>query len=366
MPKTALSSLISSTTKQKLIPAIVIDVLGKRCSVKLGGSGNIIHNLPFVGPAPVAGDAVRVNFLGRKPTVEIASRTAQNYSTITNSLVATKQSIPAPLETPPQSNRHNDLAGLEGGLEVADSVTAEYYHLSEDQNADVEAIDALTPLYGFLRKTADNEWALDFQIPEGYYLQVGNRLSYPTLSNILLGDQSVIYEKYDDCIAISIDTNYTIVDGVLTRTATKDGLVVGWDATYSNWLAKFGDIDGEDHGYFLDIDLAGGHFNSPLSTLGRRSASIVVTENYDATIYDEVILCDSSSPITVTILDGIGSKQNLTIKNIGSGQVTCSKVGNTIDNQAEQFLDKFDSISIIDYATSKWSILSLYRAYYSS
>ena len=506
MPRTVLSSLISSTTKQKLIPAIVVDVLGKRCSVKLGGSGNIIHNLPFVGPAPVAGDAVRVNFLGRKPTVEIASQTAQNYSTTTNSLVATKQSIPAPLETPPQSNHHNDLAGLEGGLEVADGVTAEYYHLTEDHytkltnvpfgsliygdrlnivgttniatgktittaNADfasktniidgdiatycsgptqydfqyfqidlgaIEIIKALTlvhdsnnialsysengstwtsinqipPVSGtiyvfpysisarYLKITTSNypspsgwkvyefsvfteisyEYTYSYLIPteDGLYLTVQNSIPawaalplptipegedlqvgatsgvYPTTSKIILGYGIAIREIYDTCFALSL---YETSGNVL---------IAGWDDGYNHLHFKFGDIEAEDHGYVLEIDETGAQLNCSLSTFGRKSASIIVTENYDVTIYDEIILCDSSSPITVTILDGIGSKQNLTIKNIGSGQVTCSRAGNTIDNQVEQFLDKFDSISIIDYAISKWSILSLYRAYYSS
>ena len=258
MAKTTLSSLISSTTKQKLIPAIVVDVLGKRCSIKLGGSGKIIHNLPFVGPAPVAGDAVKVNFLGRKPTVEIASQTAQNYSTVTNSLVATKQSIPAPLEA--QTTHHNDHNGLEGGREAADGVTAEYYHLTEDQYADVEAIDALSQMNGFLRKTANNEWVLDFMIPEGYNLQVGNpaygvgTTSYIGIGEIgLQGAYLRIGETSYQAIQMSIYRQYAPV------------LIAGWNESGMNIETLFGDIEAEDHGNYLNIKETGAEFNCDLN-----------------------------------------------------------------------------------------------------
>ena len=73
----------------------------------------------------------------------------------------------------------------------------------------------------------------------------GNQTAYPTVSRILFGDDYLaLKEKYDDCFAITYHN-------------TSDFLIAGWDTTYSNIVHKFGDIDNEDHGNFITVDLHG-------------------------------------------------------------------------------------------------------------
>ena len=58
----SISSALSNRAKQKTIPAVVIDVLGNRCSVRLSGRGTKLTGLEFVGSVPKIGDAVIVDY----------------------------------------------------------------------------------------------------------------------------------------------------------------------------------------------------------------------------------------------------------------------------------------------------------------
>ena len=58
----SLGSALSNRSKQKTIPAVVIDVLGNRCSVRLSGRGTKLTGLEFVGSVPKIGDLVIVDY----------------------------------------------------------------------------------------------------------------------------------------------------------------------------------------------------------------------------------------------------------------------------------------------------------------
>ena len=64
---------IAKVSKQKLIQAIVIDVLGTRCSVKLSGNGAQLNGLKYYGPVPKRGDACQINYQTGTPYVQTQS-----------------------------------------------------------------------------------------------------------------------------------------------------------------------------------------------------------------------------------------------------------------------------------------------------
>jgi hypothetical protein len=68
MPK--LASGIVRFSKQKLIPALVVDVLGPFCSVRLSGTGKQITGLKYAGPIPIRGQKVTVNYQTGTPYVQ--------------------------------------------------------------------------------------------------------------------------------------------------------------------------------------------------------------------------------------------------------------------------------------------------------
>lgn len=62
MPQGRLNSLIANLSKQKMISAKVIDVLGYTCSVRLSVTGGKLTNILYVGLMPSVGDTVLVDF----------------------------------------------------------------------------------------------------------------------------------------------------------------------------------------------------------------------------------------------------------------------------------------------------------------
>ena len=132
MAKSNLVSELTKLTKQKTIPAIVVDIGGSFCSVKLSDRGKILHGLRFMGNAPSMGDKVFVNYQSGAPVVYTYGENV--LATITKEIAA----IP-PLDTSTGGNEgsntgeHNELTGLQGGLPAEPGVNAEYYHLTEDE-----------------------------------------------------------------------------------------------------------------------------------------------------------------------------------------------------------------------------------------
>ena len=69
----SLGSALSNRSKQKTIPAVVIDVLGNRCSVRLSGRGTKLTGLEFVGSVPKIGDLVIVDYRNANTPIVLTS-----------------------------------------------------------------------------------------------------------------------------------------------------------------------------------------------------------------------------------------------------------------------------------------------------
>jgi len=125
---------ITAITKQKTIPASVIDVLGNYVSVRLSFRGEKLHGLKYIGGRPSIGDAVYVNYQSGFPVVY--TNTSQlSISTVVASPSSSAQAsqAPPPLEQGTNTTKHNDLSGIQGGTLFGDGGSPEYYHLNFEE-----------------------------------------------------------------------------------------------------------------------------------------------------------------------------------------------------------------------------------------
>ena len=60
-------------SKQKLIVATVLDVLGDLCSVQMSARGKAIHGVRYIGPKPSVGDTVYVDYASGAPIIRTTS-----------------------------------------------------------------------------------------------------------------------------------------------------------------------------------------------------------------------------------------------------------------------------------------------------
>lgn len=60
---------VSARTKQRILPAIIRDVVGSRCSVQLSENGRLLVGLLYSGPAPKVGDIAKVDYTSGSPLV---------------------------------------------------------------------------------------------------------------------------------------------------------------------------------------------------------------------------------------------------------------------------------------------------------
>jgi hypothetical protein len=67
--KSRLVAPVIKLGKQKIVTATIIDVLGDLCSVRLSTRGASLHSLKYIGPTPIVGDVVIVDFKTGKPVV---------------------------------------------------------------------------------------------------------------------------------------------------------------------------------------------------------------------------------------------------------------------------------------------------------
>lgn len=96
-------------SKQKIIQATTVDVLGRLCSVRLSGSGALLTGLKYTGLAPKKGQIVQVDYRSGVPTVLTV---ADNIEAEIQSIVGTQmtkqfssaynQNSSPPLEPPDQ------------------------------------------------------------------------------------------------------------------------------------------------------------------------------------------------------------------------------------------------------------------------
>jgi hypothetical protein len=132
MAKSTISSDLAKLSKQKVVPAIVTDVLGLLCSVRLSARGTVLHGIKYFGNVPVIGETVYVNYQSGTPivyTVSSGSGTSV-VSSISSPVIGGNSS----LEPPITIEDHNHLYDIQGGF-VGDEeyAEAEYYHLTEDE-----------------------------------------------------------------------------------------------------------------------------------------------------------------------------------------------------------------------------------------
>lgn len=122
-----LKSAISSISKRKPIPAIVIDVLGKRCSVRLSGNGGKLTNLPFSGGVPYLNQNVYVDYSRGYPFVSIADSLPQ----IIEPVIATNRPVSSAVKSP-ASNSIEKQPTRYGNLLYRDDWDVETAYLSND------------------------------------------------------------------------------------------------------------------------------------------------------------------------------------------------------------------------------------------
>ncbi len=112
-------------SKQKLITATVMDVLGDLCSVRLSGRGAVLHSLKFIGPRPAKGDSVIVDYRSGIPTVitktdNVDEKIAEAIADVEATVAETQVTPPPPPESP--QTAQPDLIVDDGVTEVV-SVT---------------------------------------------------------------------------------------------------------------------------------------------------------------------------------------------------------------------------------------------------
>jgi hypothetical protein len=88
------------------------------------------------------------------------------------------------------------------------------------------------------------------------------------------------------------------------------------------------------------------------------SSPTTIAVDYTILAADDIIICNSATPITLSIPAGTASNRRLIIKNIGAGTVTLSG-GETdvIDSVPTYDLYQYDAATILDYSANNWLIL---------
>jgi len=85
----------------------------------------------------------------------------------------------------------------------------------------------------------------------------------------------------------------------------------------------------------------------------------VVADDYVAQDYDDVIVCNKATTMTVTIPSASGSGTHYYIKNINTGAVTivCAGIYDSIDGETTQVIYQWECIQVVDYDSGKWCII---------
>lgn len=72
-----LRSSVGNIGKQRLTFGTVQNVLNNRCSVRISGGGAMLTGLPFIGPTPIVGQQVRIDYISGAPIVYTSEPPAQ-------------------------------------------------------------------------------------------------------------------------------------------------------------------------------------------------------------------------------------------------------------------------------------------------
>jgi hypothetical protein len=83
-----------------------------------------------------------------------------------------------------------------------------------------------------------------------------------------------------------------------------------------------------------------------------------VVDTYTVLDYDDVVVCNKTTAMTLNLPAATGSGRKLTLKNIGAGRVTVDpNAVELIEGETTQTLIEGECIMIIDYDTGKWLIV---------
>jgi hypothetical protein len=85
---------------------------------------------------------------------------------------------------------------------------------------------------------------------------------------------------------------------------------------------------------------------------------VIVTGTYTVLDDDDLVVCNSASPFTVTLLKATGSGRIVNTKNINIGTITLEGDGiETIDAELNQTIEQDENIQVCDYAVGVWIII---------
>lgn len=85
---------------------------------------------------------------------------------------------------------------------------------------------------------------------------------------------------------------------------------------------------------------------------------IIKTSNYSITTTDDTIICNSTTPFTLTLPEATGSGHEYTLVNENTGAVTLAVYStNTINGSSSQTLLQNSSYQIIDALSGKWLVI---------
>lgn len=111
-----------------------------------------------------------------------------------------------------------------------------------------------------------------------------------------------------------------------------DMVLMIYDATLSYWIAS------------------GGHATGMTTS--------TKTADYSASITDDLIVCNGSGIITITLPGATGSGKAITIKNIGGARaVIDGNSTDTVDGDLTQTLYRWESVTVTDYTTGAWAVI---------
>jgi hypothetical protein len=116
------------------------------------------------------------------------------------------------------------------------------------------------------------------------------------------------------------------------------------------------DIYANNGTFYTSLTLNGSTITSWTAASNITTVDIYVNDHTLSAV-NRMVICNKTTPMTITLPAANGSKRLYEIKNIGIGAVVVDGNGaDTIDGDLTQTLGQHEAISIVDYAANKWSI----------
>lgn len=169
--------------------------------------------------------------------------------------------------------------------------------------------------------------------------------------------------------ALHLGTNNTtrLTVGASGGLTINDGLIVNEDGGAAADFRVEGDT--ESNLIFADASAdtvyLGGSPNGAsvvkggtIKSKGDQLAVVTKTADYTAAANDEVIVCNKTTAMTITLPAATGSGQTYSIKNINTGAVTIDgNSADTIDGALTQIIYQWEGIRVHDYAANAWVVI---------